>query len=560
MRSMSHPRASLPWQFPATPVVRLAHAVALWLTATSGGVAQTEDSKPLLPEVTLAEIHARIASGDQSRVTTICTVLFCGAPGSYHLRDGTGKIRAGYDANVRLKEGDKVRFTGIPLLYQPVPSFRVQGLPGIPWFNVTSMERVGRGEYPAPLPLGTEDLYANAGVHAKYDGEFVSTTGQVIGYEEYLGTYSGPGWAERVRLDVINLETDGRTVQVMFHPGMNLKDEFPIGTRATFLGTCRLGQISSPALVKRGLIHVLVPDLEQTRIVSLPPFWEIPRHRQNLKLGGIALLLCLGAGAAGWWLHHRSMKLQLAMQQQGDLQRALDREQELSKLKTRFVSIVSHEFRTPLGIIGSSAEILEHYEGRLTADQRGEHLRAITENVRRTARMMEDALALSRMDSGGITFNPAPLDVRAFCERLSDEMLSATARKNPIELEVGQDIRQPLPLDESLLRHMLTNLLSNAVKYSPDDLPVKLRVSHRPGDVRFDIQDQGIGIPEADQDRLFEAFHRAENVGSVHGTGLGLVIAKRCCDLHGGKISFVSRDGHGTTFTITLPLGGTSAS
>ena len=500
-------------------------------------------------------MHARIASGDQSRVSTVCTVLFCSAPGSYYLRDDTGKIRAGYDVNVTLKEGDCLRFSGIPLTYQPVPLFRTQGLPGIPWFNVTSMEKAGVGKFPEPLPLVTEMLYKDPVTHAKYDGEYVVTTGRVLGYREYAGTNSGPGWAERVKFDIVDVEVPGRTVEVMFHPGLNVQDAFPVGTVAKFAGVCRLSQISSPAMVQRASVHVLVPGIEHTQVLSLPPFWKIPRHQQNLKLAGMALLLCLFGGASGWWLHRRRTNAVLVDKHRAELQRALQREQELNKLKSRFVSIVSHEFRTPLGIIGSSAEILEHYEGKLTPAQRGEHLRAITENVKRTARMMEDALALSRMDSGGVTFNPAPLDIRGFCERLCDEMHSATSKKNPIELEVGQDIDRPMPLDESLLRHILTNLLSNAVKYSADGSPVKLRVT-RPGNtVCFEVEDHGIGIPEADRDRLFEAFHRADNVGHVHGTGLGLVIAKRCCDLHGGQLTFESQDGHGTTFTVILPTG-----
>lgn len=506
------------------------------------------------PEVTLAEMHTRIAKGDQSRVSTTCTVLFCSAPGSYYLRDDTGKIRAGYDVNVQLKEGDRLRFTGIPQTYQPVPLFRTQGLPGIPWFNVTGMEKVGVGKYPEPLPLETGELYKVPAVHAKYDGEYVVITGKVLGYRKFAGTNSGPGWAERVELDIIDLDLQERAVEVMFHPGLNIQDAFPIGTVAKFAGVCRLGQISSPAMVQRASVHVLVPGPEHTQVLSLPPFWKIPRNQQHLKLAGMALLLCLTGGASGWWLHRRRTNAVLVEKHRAELQRALEREQELNKLKTRFVSIVSHEFRTPLGIIGSSAEILEHYEGKLTSEQRKEHLHAITENVKRTARMMEDALALSRMDSGGITFNPAPLDVRAFCERLCDEMRSATARKNPIELEVAAEVSGPVLLDEALLRHMLTNLLSNAVKYSEEGMPVQLRGQRSENEIRFEVEDHGIGIPESDRDRLFEAFHRAENVGHVHGTGLGLVIAKRCCDLHGGRISFQTAEGVGTTFIITLPL------
>lgn len=533
--------------------MRFVCAAAVALTVGQWSLLPGQDMTTI-PEVTLAEMHARIAKGEQSRVTTTCTVLFCSAPGSYYLRDETGKIRAGYDVNVRLKEGERVRFTGIPLIYQPVPLFRTQNLPGIPWYNVTSMEKTGTGRYPEPIPLETGELYKDPAIHAKYDGEYVVTTGQVIGYREYAGTASGPAWAERVKLDIVDVEVQGRTVEVMFHPGQDIQGEFPVGTVAKFAGVCRLGQISSPAMVQRASVHVLVPGMEHTQILSQPPFWRIPRNQQKLKLAGMAFLLCLTGGASGWWLHRRRMNAVLVEKSRAELQRALEREQELNKLKTRFVSIVSHEFRTPLGIIGSSAEILEHYDGKLTPEQRTEHLHAITENVKRTARMMEDALALSRMDSGGITFNPAPMHVRAFCERLCDEMRSATARKNPIELEVAAEVSGPILLDEALLRHILTNLLSNAVKYSEEGAPVQLRVQRTGNEISFDVEDHGIGIPESDRDRLFEAFHRAENVGHVHGTGLGLVIAKRCCDLHGGRISFETAEGQGTTFTIILPL------
>jgi signal transduction histidine kinase len=504
--------------------------------------------------VTLAEMHERIARKDESRVSTVCTVLFCSAPGSYYLRDDTGKIRAGYDVNMRLKEGERWRFTGIPLTYQPVPLFRTQGLPGIPWFNVTAMEKAGDGTYPEPLPLETALLYQDPEIHAKYDGEYVTTTGRVMGYREFAGTNSGPGWAERVKFDIIDVEVQGRTVEVMFHPGHNLQNEFPVGTVATFAGVCRLGQMSSQAMVQRAFVHVLVPGMEHTEIQSLPPFWDIPRNQQILKFTVLAIMLCSAGGIVGWWLHRRSVKLHLAVQRRGELERALDKERELNKLKSRFVSIVSHEFRTPLGIIGSSAEILDHYDGKLTSEQRKEHLHAITENVKRTARMMEDALALSRMDSGGITFNPAPLEVRSFCERLCDEILSATARRNPVQLEVTDGLEDPILLDETLLRHMLGNLLTNAVKYSEPGTPVNLRVRRLGNEVLFEVEDHGIGIPESDRDRLFEAFHRAENVGHVHGSGLGLVIAKRCSDLHGGRISFQTAEGKGTTFTLTLPI------
>jgi signal transduction histidine kinase len=527
------------------------------LGASSFLAAQQPPAPPR--EVTLSEVHALIAKGDATPISVTCTVIFCPAPGSYYLRDATGKIRAGYDDNVTLQPGDLVRFTGNPVRFQPVTSLRAQGLPGVPWLTVTALEKIGTAELPEPLLLIDKDIYSNAERHARFDGEFVKVTGRVQRFGDYTATYAGPGWSERVRVDILFIDVHGRTVMVMGHKELNLETHVPVGTLAEFTGTCRLDQMASLALVQRAAVHVLVPNLEHISVLQSPPFWEVPRYQRLMALGLLGAVLCLGAVAAWWWVRRRRTKLRLAAEHRAELERALEREQELSKLKSRFVSIVSHEFRTPLGIIGSSAEILEHYRDKLTPDQRAEHLRVIVENVKRTARMMEDALALSRMDSGAVRFNPALLDVRGFCERLCDEITSATDRKNPILLDCPAELRRDLPLDESLLRHILSNLLNNAVKYSPPGEPVHFRARRHNGALQFDIEDHGIGIPEADRDRLFEAFHRAENVGEVRGTGLGLVIAKRCCDLHSGAITFETGEGAGTTFHVTVPLPSASA-
>ena len=216
--------------------------------------------------------------------------------------------------------------------------------------------------------------------------------------------------------------------------------------------------------------------------------------------------------------------------------------------------MVSHEFRTPLGVISVSAEVLQRYFARLTAEQRAEHLDAIIGNVRRMSRMMEDVLLLSRVDSGRMEFQPQPLHLEPFCRKLVDEMLSATNRACPIEFHCDPPVNGDARADESLLRHILTNLMSNAVKYSPPGTAVSLRLTRQNGDAIFEVQDRGMGIPPEDEAKLFNAFHRARNAEHIHGTGLGLVIVKRCCDLHGGTISLHSEVGKGTTFTARLPL------
>lgn len=242
-------------------------------------------------------------------------------------------------------------------------------------------------------------------------------------------------------------------------------------------------------------------------------------------------------------------------QAEAELLRALARERELGQLKSEFVSMVSHEFRTPLGVIVSSTDILQRYLDRLPPAERGEHLEAIHRAVKRMAGMMEDVLLLGRFDGEQQQSQPDDLHLASFCRRLSEEMRSAVADRCPIELNLDST----LPLaraDENLLRHILGNLISNAVKYSPAGSPVTLRLRRDGSHAEFQITDRGLGIPPADQARLFTAFHRGRNTGQVPGTGLGLVIVKRSVALHGGTIAFTSTEGQGTTFTLRLPVFG----
>lgn len=169
------------------------------------------------------------------------------------------------------------------------------------------------------------------------------------------------------------------------------------------------------------------------------------------------------------------------------------------------------------------------------------------------AGMMEDVLLLGRFEAGRLEFKPDDLLLPAWCRRLVDEMHSATGQSCPIELAIAE-FPPLVRADEGLLRHILTNLLSNAVKYSPAGVPVRFEVARDDGQAVFRVVDRGIGIPPADQARLFEAFHRGRNTDSVPGTGLGLVIVKRCVELHGGRIEFSSAEGNGATFTVRLPL------
>jgi len=236
-----------------------------------------------------------------------------------------------------------------------------------------------------------------------------------------------------------------------------------------------------------------------------------------------------------------------------ELKRALDQERELGELKSRFITMVSHEFRTPLGIIMSAIELMRHYDDRLPLEQKHELQEDIHSATKHMAGLMEQVLVLGRVEAGKLGYRPAPVDIEVLAGKFTDESLSATNRKCPILWQPSGDLSNA-HADESLLRHIFGNLITNAVKYSPEGTPV-IFTAHRDGnDAVFTIQDQGIGIPEKDIPNLFEAFYRCSNVGEIPGTGLGLVIVKRCIDLHSGTIHLDSKPGHGTTFTLRLPL------
>jgi PAS domain S-box-containing protein len=238
-----------------------------------------------------------------------------------------------------------------------------------------------------------------------------------------------------------------------------------------------------------------------------------------------------------------------------ELLRTLERETELNQLKSNFVSMVSHEFRTPLGIIQSSAELLREFYQKMPPGDRDQQLDSITRNTRRMATLMEEMLVLSRLDAGKLEFQPTALDLGRFCRRLVDEVLSATNRQCPIELTLASAALDA-HADERLLSHIFTNLLSNAVKYSEPGSTVSFTVERDGAHVLCIVRDHGIGISAQDQQHLFKAFHRGSNVGTRPGTGLGLLLVKRCVGLHHGTVQLTSRPEEGTTVTVRLPVFG----
>jgi PAS domain S-box-containing protein len=238
---------------------------------------------------------------------------------------------------------------------------------------------------------------------------------------------------------------------------------------------------------------------------------------------------------------------------EAELLKTVAREKELNELKTNFVSMVSHEFRTPLGVIMSATDVLDRYFDRLPPEKRRKHLEMVYRATCNLAQLVEGVLLLGKVEDGRMQFSPVPVELTVLCSQLVDEVLSATGRRCEIALEVEPEL-PPAKTDPDLLRHILTNLLSNAVKYSEPDSRVEFAVARAADCAVFTVRDCGIGIPEEDQMNLFKSFARGRNVGNRPGSGLGLLIVKRCADLHRGSVELDSKVGKGTTVRVTLPV------
>jgi len=268
-----------------------------------------------------------------------------------------------------------------------------------------------------------------------------------------------------------------------------------------------------------------------------------------------------------WWCHMSAKAMNPASLGQGTIwffidislrrraeeeaRRSLVRERELSDLKTRFVSLASHEFRTPLATILSSIEIIDDFGPTLPENERRELIRLVKGAVGRVMGMLDQVELIGRAEADQLEFRPEPQDVEPLVASIAREVEQAQGRRNSVRIVAG-GVTTRRTLDAKLLFHILGNLVGNALKYSPAGAEVSLDIEGDDQAIVFRVADRGMGIPAEDQPRIFESFHRARNVGNVQGTGLGLSIVKQCVDLHGGTVTFESKVGIGTTFVVRI--------
>lgn len=237
---------------------------------------------------------------------------------------------------------------------------------------------------------------------------------------------------------------------------------------------------------------------------------------------------------------------------QEKLASALKAEQDLNELKSRFISMASHEFRTPLSAILSSAILIGKQNKFGMEERRKKHVNRIRTHVKHLVVILNDFLSLSKLEEGMVRVKGQYFELVQFCKLVIDEMETTKKEGQHIQLKYKDPII-PVFLDQKLLSHIVINLLSNALKYSEEGNKVIFEIQQTGETVKLIITDQGIGIPEEEQNNLFKRFFRADNATNIQGTGLGLHIVKQYTDLMRGKISFISETGKGSTFTLQLP-------
>ncbi|MCB9169548.1 MAG: PAS domain-containing sensor histidine kinase [Flavobacteriales bacterium] len=249
-------------------------------------------------------------------------------------------------------------------------------------------------------------------------------------------------------------------------------------------------------------------------------------------------------------VERRTVELRRA---EASLREALEKEKELNALKSRFVSMASHEFRTPLSTILSSVDLIARYNDGSSNENVDRHITKIRGKVRELTSMLNDLLSLERLEQGQVHCTPSDFDIVHLCIEVIEELRDLARPGQELTYDHSGEERN-LFQDKQMLANVLRNLLNNAMKYSPEQRPIDLRTWVEDDHLGIEVRDQGMGIPEEDQVHLFERFFRASNAVTIQGTGLGLNIVKRYLDLMNGSITFTSRPGEGTTFTMRLPL------
>ncbi len=305
--------------------------------------------------------------------------------------------------------------------------------------------------------------------------------------------------------------------------------------------------------ILRTISHIFLGN-DKFRIESFIDITDRKRIEESLKQANELLELKVQERTEDLQLLVHKLKIEIAEREraESEMRKLLEKEKELNELKTRFVSMVSHEFRTPLTIIRSSAQIIQKYKDKLDVTKERDYLDRILTTVDMMTDILENVLFIGKSDSEKIRFNPVPINIVEFCIGIINDINMVNQTFDEIVFHNNAK-KETVVADETLLRHILINLLSNAIKYNVNKKIIDFTLNTDDEGTEFIIKDRGIGIPREDQKRIFEPFHRSENVGTISGTGLGMSVVLRSVELHQGRINFSSQEHKGTTFKVAIP-------
>lgn len=354
-------------------------------------------------------------------------------------------------------------------------------------------------------------------------------------HSEYMENYLETGRAKIIGIgrEVPGKKRDGTIFP--FHLGVSRVD---VGDQTFFTG----------------IIHDLTEEKEQqNRILQLNQELEKKVQDRTEELTIVVNRMLQTNERLRQEVRRREQAERELIEREKDLRETLQSEKELSRMKSRFVSMASHEFRTPLSTIMSSASLIGRYAEAGSTEPMEKHVTRIKSAVSNLNSILNDFLSIGKIEDGIVDVNYSYFDLKEFLEDLLDDVQGLMKKDQKIQI-IGPGQRQLIYLDKHLLRNVYINLLSNGIKYSDPGTTVYLHGEVDGLTLRGEIRDEGMGIPQDDQQHMFERFFRATNVTNIQGTGLGLYIVKQYLSLMDGDIDFVSEPGKGTSFRFNIPL------
>ncbi len=237
---------------------------------------------------------------------------------------------------------------------------------------------------------------------------------------------------------------------------------------------------------------------------------------------------------------------------EAEIKKLLEKEKEVNEIKSRFISLVSHEFRTPLTIINTSAQIVQNYRDKISVEEQNQYMKRIQKTVQQMSSLLENVLFFSKSGTLGLKYQPKEFNIVRFSEGVINDVKLSSGKNQEIKFQCNLE-NEKVFIDSRLYRYILINILSNAIKYSDENTNIDISLNSENHQIILCIKDSGIGIPDNEKDKIFDEFYRAENVGNIPGTGLGLSVIYTSLKSMGGKIEVDSKESIGSTFKITIP-------